>query len=54
MSKMVAFKVESGTPELKKTNSNKKHHHHLEFDLANRRGHLLAGLAPDIDKRGMS
>lgn len=35
-------------------NKNKKHHHHLGFDLADRRGHLLVGLAPDIDKRGMS
>lgn len=32
----------------------KEHHHHLGFDLADRRGHLLVGLAPDIDKRGMS
>ena len=35
-------------------NRNKKHHHHLGFDLADRKGHLLVGLAPDIDKRGMS
>lgn len=32
----------------------KEHHHHLGFDLADRRGHLLVGLALIIDKRGMS
>lgn len=32
----------------------KEYHHHLGFDLADRRGHLLVGLAPDKDKRGMS